>query len=134
MVIAIFRRIPFGNDFHSLPFTLETNSPDEASSLSWSFALLARWEGIDFSIQIIENKLWPFLQRWSLGEGTNNSAAAVIIAIGKYCLSSWNEFTPLIFFYSLGMLGKTVPASKRAGVNSVLDAMKVLLQTEEGKS
>nr|CAH0099848.1 unnamed protein product [Daphnia galeata] len=94
----------------------ETNSPDEASSLSWSLALLARWEGVDFSIQIIEKKLWPFLQRWSSGEGTNNSAAAVIIAIGKFCLPR--------------MLGKTVPASKRAGVKSVLDAMKALLQSE----
>jgi hypothetical protein len=47
-------------------------------------ALLARWEGVDFAIQVIEKKLWPFLQRWSSGEGTNNSAAAVIIAIGKF--------------------------------------------------
>jgi hypothetical protein len=99
MVIAIFRTIPFGNDFHSLTFALETNSPDEASNLSWSLALLARWEGDDFSIQIIEKKLWPFLQRWSSGEGTNNSAAAVIITIGKFCLPSWNEFTPLTCFF-----------------------------------
>jgi len=63
---------------------LETNSKDEASSLSWSLALLARWEGVDFAIQVIEKRLWPFLQRWSSGEATNNSAAAVIIAIGKF--------------------------------------------------
>ena len=91
---SIWKRFSF-IDF----FALETNSPDEASSLSWSLALLARWEGDDFSIQIIEKKLWPFLQRWSSGEGTNNSAAAVIIAIGKFCLTSWNEFTPLTFFF-----------------------------------
>lgn len=63
---------------------LETNSRDEASSLSWSLALLARWEGVDFTIQLIEKKLWPFLQRWSSGEGTNNAAAAVIITIGMF--------------------------------------------------
>ena len=61
---------------------LETNSPDEASSLSWSLALLARWEGIDLAISLIEKQLWPFLQRWSSGEGTSTGAAAVIVAIG----------------------------------------------------
>lgn len=30
------------------------------------------------------------------------------------------------------MLGKTVPANKRAGVKSVLGAMKNLLETDEG--
>ncbi|KAI9557611.1 hypothetical protein GHT06_017439 [Daphnia sinensis] len=89
----------------------ETNSADEASSLSWSFALLTRWEGIDFAIQVIEKQLWPFLQRWSSGEGTNIGAAAVIVAIG--------------------MLGKTVPSSKRAGVQKILNAMKILLQSND---
>jgi hypothetical protein len=37
-------------------------------------------------------------------------------------------------FFSLGIIGKTVPASKRAGVKSVLGAMKTILQSEESKS
>ena len=78
MVIAIFRTIPFGNDFHSLTFALETNSPDEASNLSWSLALMARWEGADFSIQIIEKNLWSYLQRWSSGKGSNDGVAALL--------------------------------------------------------
>lgn len=64
---------------------VETNSVDEASSLSWSLALLARWEGADFAISVIEKQLWPYLQRWSAGQGTNTGAAAAIIAIGKFC-------------------------------------------------
>lgn len=65
---------------------IETNSIDEASSLGWSLALLARWEGVEFAISVIEKQLWPFLQRWSAGQGTNTGAAAVIIAIGKFSL------------------------------------------------
>jgi hypothetical protein len=78
MVIVIFRTIPLKNDFHSLTFALETNSPDEASSLSWSLALMARWEGADFSIQIIEKNLWSYLQRWSSGKGSNDGVAALL--------------------------------------------------------
>lgn len=67
-------------------YVAETNSVDEASSLSWSLVLLAQWEGIDFAISIIEKQLWPFLRRWGAGEGTTTGAAAAIVAIGKfYC-------------------------------------------------
>lgn len=63
---------------------VETNSTDEAMNISWCLSLLARWEGIDWAITVIEQKLWPFLQRWSSGQGTNIGAAAAITALGTF--------------------------------------------------
>ena len=41
-------------------------------------------------------------------------------------------FTKL--FFQLGLLGRTVPPKKRGGVKSVLAAMKVICQSEEGNN
>ena len=114
---------------------LETKSIDEALSVSWSFALLVRWEGPEFAINTIEKQLWPFLRLWSSGEGTDAGAAAVIVSIGNLQYGKFSHSSDLNSFsyFFLGMLGKMVPPNKRAGISGILGALKSVMQSENGK-
>ena len=87
---------------------------DEASSVSWGLLLLTRWEGIDWGINVIQQRLWPLLQEWSTGVGTDIGAAGAID--------------------SIGLIGQRLPPSKRDTVNSIVDVLNSLLtQSEQGK-
>jgi len=55
---------------------------DEATSIAACLKLLSRWEGIDWSQNLIEVHLWPFLEGWSKGLGEDAGAAAAVACIG----------------------------------------------------
>lgn len=55
---------------------------DEATSIGACLKLLSRWEGIDWSVNLIQVHLWPFLEGWSQGLGDDVGAAAVLTCIG----------------------------------------------------
>ena len=107
---------------------------DEATSLSWNLSLLARWEGNAWAISVIEKHLWPFLQKWSSGLGSNAAAAAAISCIGTIIITLLFLFSICNFsrVFNAGMLAKYVTAQQRNGIKSVLEALKAILQAGEG--
>lgn len=84
-----YKRLMIGprlNKYNNFIVLLETNSVDEASSIAWNFTLIARWEGIDWGLTLIQQHLWPLLQEWSSGQGLDPGAASAILCIGNIIL------------------------------------------------
>jgi len=61
---------------------VETRSMDEATSIAACLKLISRWEGIDWSANLVQVHLWPLLEGWSKGLGEHAGAAAALTCIG----------------------------------------------------
>ena len=55
---------------------------DEATSIAACLKLISRWEGIDWSANLVQVHLWPLLEGWSKGLGEHAGAAAALTCIG----------------------------------------------------